>query len=135
MKTIEALSGPSNHGKSTTLSMFADLIKTAFPTSVLAERQYKVDRTLILMIDGHKVGIETQGDPGSRLEVSLRAFVDAHCEVIACACRLRGDTVELVKAVERHGYSINWFAKSKSAAATHHLRDNIDVARCRMPVG
>lgn len=115
--------------KSTTLNLLADQIKAAFPTSVVAEQQYKVDRTLIVMIEGHKVGIETQGDPGSRLGVSLRRFVDAGCEVIVCACRSRGDTMELVKAVEERGYAVQWFAKSKSADVADQLSDNADVAR------
>lgn len=45
------------------------------------------------------VGIESQGDPKSRLEKTLPAFAEAKCDIIFCACRTRGMTVRWVNAL------------------------------------
>ncbi|KQP17034.1 hypothetical protein [Pseudorhodoferax sp. Leaf265] len=129
MKTVLALSGSSNRGKSTTLNLVIDLLKAAYPHAQVEERRYKVDRTFVLVIDGRKVGVETQGDPASRLPTSLKRFVDAGCEVIVCACRSYGATTQSVEDLATRDYAIQWFAKDRSDHVADQARDNADVAK------
>lgn len=128
MKAVLALSGSSNRGKSTTLNVVIGLLKAAYPRAQVDERPYKVDRTFLLMIDGRKVGVETQGDPASRLPTSLKRFVDAGCEVIVCACRSYGATKQSVEDLATQDYAIQWFAKDRSDQAADQARDNEAVA-------
>ncbi|WP_056659854.1 hypothetical protein [Pseudorhodoferax sp. Leaf265] len=111
------------------MKLVIDMLKDAYPQAEIDERSYKVDRTLVMDIDGCKVGIETQGDPGSRLPTSLKRFVDADCEIIVCACRSYGATRTLVEDLSKNGYVIQWFDKHRSIEFAHQARDNESVAR------
>ena len=46
---------------------------------------HTIDVKAIMDINGHKVGIESQGDPNGRLKESLSDFVKAKCSIIICA--------------------------------------------------
>jgi hypothetical protein len=113
MNTLFALRGASNRGKSSTLRMLIEMIRAAYPDAALDETTYKHDTTLVATINGVKIGIETQGDPNSRLAKSLELFITIKCKVIVCACRSYGQTVTAVSAAEASGYHITWFEKAK----------------------
>ena len=119
MKTILVLRGAGNRGKSTTLGLLIDKIKTAYPGAKIDEKRYKIDVTIIVVINGVKVGIETQGDPNSRLGASLKRFVEAKCKVIICASRSYGGTLELVTNAASAGYELKWFDKARVEASNH----------------
>ena len=53
-------------------------------------------KVLIHGVNGKLVGIETQGDPNSRLKESLSYFLAEKCDIIFCACRTSGMTVTWV---------------------------------------
>jgi hypothetical protein len=115
MKTILTLRGAGNRGKSTTLGMLIEMIKVEYAGVTFEEAKFKVDITMVITINGKKVGIETQGDPNSRLGASLKRFIKIGCKVIICASRSYGSTVDLVNAAANSGYQIKWFEKTKSA--------------------
>ena len=127
MKTILALRGAGNRGKSTSLSMLVDKIMAEYPIADLNERRYKIDVTMIITINGVKVGIETQGDPNSRLGASLKRFVESKCKVIVCASRSYGGTVDLINVAASSGYVVKWFDKAKVANPRNHGQANIEV--------
>ena len=130
MKTILTLRGAGNRGKSTTLGMLIELIKTAYPSATFEEKaKFKIDITIVITINGKKVGIETQGDPNSRLGASLKHFIKIGCTMIICASRSYGSTVDLVNAAAASGYRVKWFEKTKSANARDQLAANREAAK------
>jgi type IV secretory pathway TrbF-like protein len=65
-----------------------------------------------LVINGFRVGIESQGDPGGRLENSLNLFLKKNCDVIVCSTRTKGQTVKAVNKLSKHGYKVKWFEQN-----------------------
>ena len=126
MKTILAIRGVGNCGKSTTLGYLIEMIKAAYPGATFDEDRFKVDITIVITIDGKKIGIETQGDPNSRLGASLNRFIEIGCEVIICATRSYGSTIDLVNTAAGRGYQLRWFEKRRNAKC--HDRLEVDKA-------
>lgn len=63
-----------------------------------------------MKVNRNIIGIESQGDPGSRLKVSLDIFVKMDCDIILCVTRTKESTVDFVKELEPE-YKINWIKK------------------------
>ncbi len=129
MKTLLALRGAGNRGKSTTLRMLIDMVKSAYPSAILEEKRFKIDITIVITIGKKKVGIETQGDPNSRLEESLKRFVEIGCKVIVCASRTYGQTVEIVSKAAESGYNIRWFEKAQDRVPGERAAANMAIAK------
>lgn len=68
------------------------------------------DISLIVKINGVKIGIESQGDPGSRIFESLKLFQERNCRIIVCATRSRGKTTQAVSNLAKK-YRITWIEK------------------------
>lgn len=110
MKIAIAQSGPENAGKTTTIRIMYDLLMDRYPEAVV---EFLLDRNddirAVVTIGGIKVGIESQGDPWkktARLDPSLALFVRLKCEVIICATRTRGGTVDAFSNLKVHGFAI-----------------------------
>ena len=130
LKTLLALRGAGNRGKTKTLKILIAMIKAKYPQTVIVEEiSYKCDVTIVITIDCKKVGIETQGDPNSRLKASLKKFVEINCKAIICACRSRGETVEIVNSVSAHGYNVQFIEKLGSAKESQQTAENQAVAK------
>lgn len=127
-KTIIVLRGVANQGKSTSIKMAYALLKNAYPNAHFQELHIGVDITVVITINGTKIGIESQGDPNSRLFASLDHFVSIGCKVIICATRSRGKTVEAVNALEGK-YKIDWHSKSSAPSAAKQDAANRFVAQ------
>ncbi|MFA5203473.1 MAG: hypothetical protein WC708_03630 [Lentisphaeria bacterium] len=56
----------------------------------------------VITIDGVKIGIESQGDPGNRSRIfeSLKLFSRIKCDIIVCATRTRGKTLDAVRSYQ-----------------------------------
>ena len=111
MNTIIALRGVANRGKTASIKRVYDLLKGAYSKAMFQEIVVGVDIQIIITIDGVKVGIESQGDPNSRLEESLEGFKKAKCDIIFCACRTRGMTVGWVNSLSPK-YHIHFVAQT-----------------------
>jgi hypothetical protein len=110
-KNVFALYGTANAGKSTTLRKLYELLTKAYPAAhIQIIHPVGVDFTVIIEIDGVLIGIESQGDPGSRLAVSIELFAKRGCFVIVCATRTRGGTVAIVEALKPE-FAITWHRK------------------------
>ena len=125
-KTTIAIWGNANQGKSSSIREIATLIETNFPKVEVDYRIIGVDILVIITIGKIKIGIESQGDPGSRLEASLKLFVEEGCDIIICSTRTRGATVWFVEALnQKHGYDIIWtsnyFSWEKSSDQINRL--------------
>ncbi len=102
MKTIIAVWHASNKGKSDTLREFANLLLKTYPkyipifpipTSVSKTKDFR----LVVEINGKIIGIESQGDPKTKLKNRLIDLADNfHCEIILCTSRTRGETIKAV---------------------------------------
>jgi hypothetical protein len=96
-KLVIANKGRSYHGKTQALKkVIEDLLSNG--AKEVKRKTYSIDEdeTAILDYKGIRIGIETQGDPKSRLFPSLKDFVQENCEIIVCACRTSGNTYEAV---------------------------------------
>jgi hypothetical protein len=123
-----AIRGVANQGKSTSIKLAYELIKNAYPRANFEEINIGVDITVVVTINGVKVGIESQGDPKSRLFESLRRFVKIDCKVIICATRSRGATVDAVSKLAGK-YNINWINKFGASTSRAQGASNQSVAQ------
>ena len=100
MKTLFALQGAGATGKSDTLIRLYALIKVKYPNASYREFHRGRDvKVIIDRVDGKKIGLESQGDPNSRLSDSLALFKSERCDIIFCACRSSGMTVNFVNSL------------------------------------
>jgi len=112
MKRAIALKGRTDSGKTYTISKVYELLKAKYPPIEEEDFKIAVDIRVILIIKGFKIGIESQGDPDSRLENSLNLFIKKECDVIVCATRTRGQTVEAVEKLSKFDYEIKWLEQN-----------------------
>jgi hypothetical protein len=70
------------------------------------------DIKAIFLINGVKVGIESQGDPDSKMEGTIDEFIERGCEIIVTACRTKGSTFIKVRDYlgKELGFDIIWSA-------------------------
>lgn len=116
-KVVIANWGSSRQGKSDTVKKVAKLILKHYPKALVepSSIDFSADINIIITIGDIKIGIESVGDPGSRLFASLKAFVKAKCDVIICSTRTSGATVEAVNDLYRlHGYDNIWVTNYRS---------------------
>ncbi|MEN6511556.1 MAG: hypothetical protein ABFD00_06960 [Chloroherpetonaceae bacterium] len=112
-KTIIAIWGNANSGKSTTIKLiYTKLIEIYQQIKVLHKGPSNTfDITKIIQIEDIKVGIESQGDPNSNLFNSLRLFSKEKCQIIVCATRTKGNTVnEVMKYENQYAYEVIWLS-------------------------
>ena len=113
MPHLFALQGPGNYGKSDTLIRLFHALQTKYPFATIHAVHSGTKDIAVIMrgVKGLVVGIESQGDPNSRLQQTLPAFAAAKCDIIFCACRTSGMTVGWVNALSAT-YSIHFVAKN-----------------------
>lgn len=142
MKKIIALYGAGNRGKSTTLKMVYKSLRASF--ELMPEKDVQSDKhgkffleessdvRAIFIVNGTRVGLESQGDPNRRLEESLPFFKKNGCDVIACTSRSRGMTVEWIRKLEPE-YEVEWIKKTvadnESAEVSCNKRDADKIMR------
>jgi hypothetical protein len=116
-KTIFAIWGHANQGKSDTIRRVTQEILTTNRTAITSPEiiNFSGDIQVIITIGKVIIGIESQGDPNSRLFDSLKKFSSANCSIIICATRTSGATVDAVSSLhESHGYDIVWVTNHRS---------------------
>lgn len=122
-KRIIVLYNKSNSGKSTIFKNVDELISKKYKDCKNTTLHNNYDICKIYNINGISVGIESQGDPGSRLNESLKCFNEKKCDIIICTSRTKGETVNSIVAYEKFGYEILWFSNitSKTQTTTSNL--------------
>jgi hypothetical protein len=114
-KIIVAVWGHANQGKSETIRNMTTLLRavSGAQVEVLFDG---ADIKIVITIGKIIIGVESQGDPGSRLEESVNDFAANYkCDIIICASRTRGDTVHIVETVaDDYGYGIIWVTNHRS---------------------
>ena len=132
MKQIFGLYGTSNVGKSETIKnvyrklteKYSDFIFQKDFEPIVANEG---DICVIIIINGKIIGIESQGDPNSRIFESLPVFAKFNCDIILCSTRTRGATVDEVEKL-KGDYNIKWIKKNHSENANNYTSDNDKLA-------
>ncbi|MCD6678941.1 hypothetical protein [Vibrio cholerae] len=125
MAEIFALQGIGSSGKTSTLREVFNQLRTKYPTAPIDIINNGADITVVIDINGIKVGIESQGDPNSRLQTSLPYFVSLKCDVIFCAIRTKGMTVQWVNQCSNK-YKVQFVPKLQSSNG--HAQINLQQA-------
>lgn len=129
-KTIFANWGQASQGKSDTVKRIAQEILLSYPTAITSPTtiNYSIDIQIIITIGNVKIGIESQGDPNSRLFESLKMFSSANCDIIICSTRTSGRTVDTVSALSSsHGYDIVWVTNYRSKEKSKSILNEISA--------
>lgn len=113
--------GRGDQGKSASVRSVFNLLSKKYPTRVLLDDG---DIKAIVRIGDYKVGIESQGDPKSRILQSIDDFVSEGCVIIVCACRSWGETTNKVASLKKKGYDIIWAQNDKSDNTLLHSELN-----------
>jgi len=131
MPHLFALQGPGNCGKSDSLIRLFQALQTKYPSATIQTFHSGTKDITVTMhgVKGLVVGIESQGDPNSRLPRSLSTFVAAKCDIIFCACRTGGMTVGWVNALSP-SYSVHFVAQTR--VANNHGATNAATASLLM---
>ena len=127
--------GKADMGKTTSIRKAFNILALHYPdtTTIYVPRNGKApildnkEVKATIKIGDVLVGIETQGDPNSRLPKSLNYFVNWGCEIILVACRADDDsTYNSVTALAEQGYEILWLpnGKAEDSACWEKLTDN-----------
>lgn len=83
-KLVIANRGSKEQGKSTSIREVFNILTAKYPTNVIIDNG---DIMATIQIEDVLVGLESQGDPSSRIFNSLKKLVELGCDVIVCACR------------------------------------------------
>ena len=119
-KIVIANSGFAYTGKSTSIRYVYELLSSRYHPIIIDPKQgYHPNKDIKAIIeipqsDGHKVkvGIESQGDPGSRQVDSINYFINKGCEIILVACRVKGATKDKVLSLQPLDWQVIWFKNS-----------------------
>jgi hypothetical protein len=116
--------GTASQGKTTVIKKIYEKIKHKYHDVEVVEELILSDIRCIIVVNGVKIGIESQGDPNSRLFSSLEYFKKSRCDMIICASRTRGKTIQAVKSLEKE-YEIKSFHKrSEHSLESRAAADN-----------
>jgi hypothetical protein len=131
--TIIAIYGRQNEGKSETIKMVCKMLLDNFSDSKLFPDTEEVvdfssDINVIVKVGDFKIGIESQGDPDSRMinEDTVKKLAEKGCQIILCATRTRGDTVkEVDKIANNYNYYTLWKSSYYAPGFDHKIIDRI----------
>ncbi len=102
-KTIIAVYGRANEGKSTSIKLACRKLLRDYPNAIppIEEINYDGDILVIVTLGAVKIGFESQGDPNSRMlsEDTIRYLANEGCHIIICATRTEGKTVNKVDEI------------------------------------
>jgi len=110
-KVIIANWGLADQGKSTSIKMvYHNLLDRGFqeqPEYHLGDDSS--DIRAVFKKEDVLIGIESQGDPGSRQGESLELFESLECKIIVVASRTKGETIEnITRLRDQSGYQVIW---------------------------
>ncbi len=129
-KTVFANWGTAQQGKSSTVKKVAQLILKNYPHAISDPNviDFSGDIQIVITFGKIKIGIESQGDPNSRLLASLDHFVNISCDVIICSTRTSGTTVEAVNDLnKKHRYDNVWITNYRSNEKNQDLLNDLSA--------
>lgn len=106
MKTIIAIYGASGTGKSTTIIETYKMLLERIPKPKdPPDSDYDINE--IIEYCGKKIGIVGTGDPNSDHAELIDEKHEANCDIILCASRTKGETVENIRKYYSN-YNVIW---------------------------
>lgn len=106
MKVIICMQGKANIGKTHTLRKVYEKLNSHEKTIL---EQPNDDIYATIKMGDFLIGIATQGDPMSGLKERLNELMQKSCDIIVCASRSKGYTVDDVEnSALQNGYSLIW---------------------------
>jgi len=128
LKKAIALRGKEKVGKSQIIRTVEELLRERYPSATV-EHEYrtKVELRAVLSINGVKIGIESTGENIKRITESFDLFLSLDCEVLICATRTTGNTVNAVNALI--GFEAVWFEQRSQAEPIERIFSNLAMAR------
>lgn len=121
MNTIIALKGRRKIGKTQTIRTVDELLRAKYPSATVEhERRTKVEITVVLTVNGVKIGIDSQGD-------SLNLLSSLGCEIIICPTRTSGRTFTAINKLS--GYEVVWLEQPAQSAPFEQVLSNLAMAR------
>lgn len=115
---VIANKGKAECGKSSSIKEAFNKLIAIYPYNILIEDG---DIKAIITIGNVLVGIESQGDPNSRMMQSMNDFVSMGCQIIVAACRTSGETCnKIIELNQVNGYDIIWATNDKTAISQQH---------------
>ncbi|RYE89641.1 MAG: hypothetical protein EOO37_04635 [Cytophagaceae bacterium] len=127
MKTIVAIWGASDKGKTSTIREFVNTLLAAYPAykplfPIPAAVSATGDFRLIIEINGKIIGIESKGDPNTGLRARLEDLaVNHHCDIILCSTRTKGDTIDAVDGLSYHKHFQTIWTSTYQIASNQNL--------------
>lgn len=122
-KTIIANYGAGSLGKSSSIKAVFEKIKKRYNHSISDFSDDGDVKAIIHLIDYDiKIGLESQGDPNSRMKTTMNLFIKEHCDIIIAACRTKGDTINKIYDMNnRNGYEVIWAQNIISGNKEHNV--------------
>lgn len=115
MNTIIAVYGRKDEGKSETIKNVCKILLANFPNAIpsiqIQDINYTSDILLTIKLGTILIGIESQGDPNSRMiyDDTVKDLVNKNCDIIICATRTDGMTVQKVDNIAANfNYRVIW---------------------------
>ena len=99
----------SNWGKTNTLLKVIELLKEK-SSPIVEETIGGIDKYAVFNLNGKIIVVNSQGDPDSYLEEGLQRAVKEDADIIVCASRTRGSTIDCVYEIAKNGYEIIRFS-------------------------
>ena len=110
-------------GKSQTIRTVVELLTANHPDATIEHDHItKADTRVVLNINGRKIGVESR-----LVNDSLDLFVNLACDVIVCATRSSGATVNAVNALQ--GFDVRWFEQPKRSQPYEQILRSLTMAR------
>lgn len=135
MKIAIVQKGIAKTGKSTTIRFLYEKLIDTHPNATVLWGEppaLKKDFKVVVALGEFRIGFQSAGDPGcnDRMAATLDVFVKFHCDVIVCATRTFGGTVEEVEALENNGYRMIWRERRRVVGDAAQTAENNLEARC-----
>ena len=125
--TTIAIAGRLVQGKSETIYLLRDLIRTTYTVKENVFFDDGKDVKVIMEIGEIKIGIESEGDPDSRQPDSIKHFIKDDCNIIISTCRTRSDTKDALTETQRFGYRVIWSRNYRSEHVSHQKLNDLSA--------
>lgn len=134
MSTIIAVYGRQNEGKSETIKNVCKILLANFPNVIpsipIQDINYNSDILLTIQLGTILIGIESQGDPNSRMiyDDTVKDLVNQKCDIIICATRTDGMTVQKVDNIAASfQYRVIWKSSYYNSGCNNNVLNFISA--------
>ena len=113
-------------GKSPTIRTVVEMLTEKHPdASIEYNHTTKRDVRLVLTINSLKIGVESQGGPN--LKESLDLFARIGCDLIICATKTTGASIDAVNALQ--GFDVRWLEQLEQSKPHEQVLRSLVMAR------